>query len=77
MNYDQRPDSTKANFPVKGTPYWLEVDPSILDRVPDSAFGYTPGEDRCPIAERILANEAFLTDEEIAELIKRHGHCTH
>jgi hypothetical protein len=41
----------------------------------DSAFGYTPGEDRCPAALRILANEAFLDDAELAALITCHPAC--
>jgi hypothetical protein len=41
----------------------------------DADFGYTPGEDRCPAAERILANEAFLDNAELAVLITCHPAC--
>jgi hypothetical protein len=41
----------------------------------DSLFGYIPGEDRCPTANRILENEAFLTNAELATLITCHPTC--
>lgn len=41
----------------------------------DASFGYTPGEDRCPTATRILENEAFLPDHEVRALINCHPMC--
>lgn len=37
----------------------------------DSAFGYTPGEDRSPAETRILENEAFLPDHEVQALLAK------
>lgn len=46
-----------------------------MEYLDQTGFGYTPGEDRCPTADRILDNEAFLPTSEVRRLLAAHGHC--